>query len=204
MQRFVTICSMPNFLELDYWQTWYRDENTQTMAGIYTARKNTEVRAFLGFAEDNLTVDYRDTDAQRAEVQRRFAGAGWVVPKLVEAMLTAPDFYFDETAQIVMDPWHSGRVGLVGDAGYCCSPLSGQGTSVALIGAYVLAGELAAADGDHREGFPNYRARILEYVRGNQSLAFDEDTGDPPIPDEVRQRIVNSFTLPDYSTADQR
>jgi 2-polyprenyl-6-methoxyphenol hydroxylase-like FAD-dependent oxidoreductase len=80
MQRFVTICSMPNFLELDYWQTWYRDENTQTMAGIYTARKNTEVRAFLGFAEDNLTVDYRDTDAQRAEVQRRFAGAGWVVP----------------------------------------------------------------------------------------------------------------------------
>jgi 2-polyprenyl-6-methoxyphenol hydroxylase-like FAD-dependent oxidoreductase len=204
MARFVAICSLPNFLELDYWQTWYRDETTQTIAGVYTARGNSEVRAFLGFADDNLTIDYRDTDAQRAEVQRRFAGAGWVVPRLVEGMLSAPDFYFDETAQIVMDSWHSGRIGLVGDAAYCASPLSGQGTSIALVGAYVLAGELAAAEGDHCAGFASYQERIGQYVRDNQSLAFDEDTGDPPIPDDVRQRIVNSFTLPDYSTLDPR
>jgi 2-polyprenyl-6-methoxyphenol hydroxylase-like FAD-dependent oxidoreductase len=204
MSRYVAICSMPNFLELDYWQTWYRDEQTQTMAGVYSARANREARAFLGFADEDLAIDYRDLDAQRAQVQRRFAGAGWVVPRIVEAMLAAPDFYFDEMAQIVMERWWSGRVGLVGDAAYCCSPLSGQGTSVALVGAYVLAGELAAADGDPGRGFANYQARILDYVRGNQSLAFDEDTGDPPIPEHVRHQIVNSLTLPDYPDLDSR
>src|SRR5262249_42840444 len=57
------------------------------------------------------------------------------------------DYYFDAAAQICMDHWCQGRVALVGDAGYCASPMSGQGTSLALIGAYVLAGELAAASG---------------------------------------------------------
>jgi 2-polyprenyl-6-methoxyphenol hydroxylase-like FAD-dependent oxidoreductase len=149
-------------------------------------------------------IDYRDLDAQRAEVQRRFAAAGWVVPRLVSAMVEAPDFYFDEMAQIVMDRWSRGRVGLVGDAGYCPSPMSGQGTSVALIGAYVLAGELADAGGDHARAFANYETRLRDYVRDNQSLAFDEDTGDPPIPIEVRERIVNSITLPDYPHPDER
>lgn len=204
MRRYVAICSMPNFLELDYWQTWYTDEQTQTVAGVYSARDNSEARAFLGFADEDLAIDYRDVDAQRTQVRRHFAGAGWVVPRIVEAMMAAPDFYFDEMAQIVMDRWWSGRVGLVGDAAYCCSPLSGQGTSVALVGAYVLAAELAAADGDHGRGFANYQARILDYVRGNQSLAFDEDTGDPPIPDDVRHQIMNSLTLPDYPDPDSR
>ena len=89
-------------------------------------------------------------------------------------------------------------------AAYCCSALSEQGTRVGLVGAYVLAGELAAADGDPGRGFANYQARILDYVRGNQSLVFDEDTGDPPIPDHVRHQIMNSLTLPDYPDLDSR
>jgi hypothetical protein len=79
-----------------------------------------------------------------------------------------------------------------------------SGASVALVGAYVRAGELAAADGDHGRGFANYQARILDYVRGNQSLAFDHDTGDPPIPDHARHPIMNSLTLPDYPDLDSR
>ena len=100
------------------------------------------------------------------------------------------------------------RISLPGKAYRDCGGgsglLSGQGTSVALVGAYVLAGELAAADGDPGRGFANYQARILDYVRGNQSLAFDEDTGDPPIPEHVRHQIVNSLTLPDYPDLDSR
>src|SRR5262249_15610856 len=67
-----------------------------------------------------------------------YQGIGWEVPRLLELIPGAPDFYFDVAAQIRMDHWSQGRVVLVGDAGYCASPMSGQGTSLALIGAYVL------------------------------------------------------------------
>ncbi|MDC0679487.1 FAD-dependent monooxygenase [Sorangium atrum] len=79
--------------------------------------------------------------------------------ELLGAMADAPDFYFDRMIQIDMDRWSAGRVVLLGDAGYCPSPASGQGTSLALVGAYVLAGELAASGGDHGVAFARYEAR---------------------------------------------
>ena len=75
-------------------------------------------------------------------------------------MRQAPDFYFDSASQVRMDNWSAGRVTLVGDAGYCPSPLSGQGTSLALVGAYVLASELRAAAGDHRAAFARYQQQM--------------------------------------------
>jgi 2-polyprenyl-6-methoxyphenol hydroxylase-like FAD-dependent oxidoreductase len=93
-------------------------------------------------------------------------------------------------------------VALVGDAGYCCSPLSGQGTSVALLGAYVLAGELKAAsqDGtvDHELGLANYQKEFQDYVKRNQWLVVDNIPGGAPIPQEVFERIVNSIALKVY------
>lgn len=142
------IFTVPNFLELDYWQTWHYGDST--MAGVYSARNNTEARAALAFMDTELRIDYRDTEAQFAELQRRMAEDGWVRAQLLHYMRSAPDFYFDEMSQILMDRWSRGRVALVGDAGYCCSPLSGQGTSVALLGAYILAGELKAAGDDYQ------------------------------------------------------
>jgi len=101
-----------------------------------------------------------------------------------------------------MDRWAKGRVALVGDAGYCCSPLSGQGTSVALLGAYILAGELAAASQggqvDYATGFANYHREFADYVRRNQWLVVDNIPGGAPIPQEVFDRIVGSITLKDY------
>jgi 2-polyprenyl-6-methoxyphenol hydroxylase-like FAD-dependent oxidoreductase len=190
------IFTVPNFLDLDYWQTWHYGDST--MAGVYSVRNNTEARAMVGFMETDLRIDYRDTEAQFAEVERRMAGDGWVRPQLLEYMRTAPDFYFDEMAQIKMDRWSKGRVALVGDAGYCCSPLSGQGTSVALLGAYVLAGELAAAGGDHEKGFASYQAEFHDYVKRNQWLVVDNIPGGAPIPQEVFDRIVNSITPKEY------
>ena len=194
------IFTVPNFLELDHWQTWHYGDST--MAGVYSARNNAEARAMLGFMESGLRIDYRDIEAQFAELERRMAGDGWVRPQLLEYMRTAPDFYFDEMSQIKMDSWARGRVALVGDAGYCCSPLSGQGTSVALLGAYVLAGELKAAsqDGkvDHEAGFANYHREFSDYVKRNQWLVVDNIPGGAPIPQEVFDRIVDSITLKDY------
>jgi 2-polyprenyl-6-methoxyphenol hydroxylase-like FAD-dependent oxidoreductase len=190
------IFTVPNFLELDYWQTWHYGD--ATMAGIYSARNNSEARAMLGFMDTELRIDYRDTEAQFAELERRMADDGWVRPQLLEYMRTAPDFYFDEMSQIKMERWSRGRVGLVGDAGYCCSPLSGQGTSVALLGAYILAGELAAAGDDYELGFANYHAEFADYVKRNQWLVVDNIPGGAAITQPVFDRIVSSITLKDY------
>jgi len=194
------IFTVPNFLDLDYWQTWHYGDST--MAGVYSARDNTEARAMLGFMDSELRLDYRDTEAQFAELERRMADDGWVRPQLLEYMRQAPDFYFDEMSQIKMDRWSRGRVALVGDAGYCCSPLSGQGTSVALLGAYILAGELKAASQsgelDYERGFANYRNEFQDYVQRNQWLVVDNIPGGAPIPQEVFDRIVRSIELKDY------
>jgi 2-polyprenyl-6-methoxyphenol hydroxylase-like FAD-dependent oxidoreductase len=193
---YAAIFTVPNFLDLDYWQTWHYGDST--MAGVYSARDNTEARAMVGFMEPDLRIDYRDTEAQFAELERRMADDGWVRPQLLQYMRTAPDFYFDEMSQIKMDRWSKGRVALVGDAGYCCSPLSGQGASVALLGAYVLAGELAAAGGDYEKGFASYQAEFHDYVERNQWLVIDNIPGGAPIPQEVFDRIVNSITAKEY------
>lgn len=168
------------------------------MAAVYSARDNAEARAMLGFMDTELRIDFRDTEAQFAELERRMAGEGWVRPRLLEYMRTAPDFYFDELAQITMDRWSHGRVALVGDAGYCCSPLAGQGTSVALLGAYILAGELADAGGDHELGFANYHAAFGDYIVRNQWLASDDVPGGEPIPPEEFYRVVHSLALKHY------
>ncbi|OBF64595.1 hypothetical protein A5753_01360 [Mycobacterium sp. 852002-51971_SCH5477799-a] len=194
------IFTVPNFLDLDYWQMWHYGDST--MAGVYSARNNAEARAMVGFMDTDLRIDYRDTAAQLAELERRMAGDGWVRPQLLEYMRAAPDFYFDEMSQIKMDRWSRGRVALIGDAGYCCSPLSGQGTSVALLGAYILAGELKAATRDetvdYEAGFANYHREFSDYVKRNQWLVVDNIPGGAPIPQEVFDRIVASITLKEY------
>ncbi|OBB93144.1 FAD-binding protein [Mycobacterium sp. 852002-30065_SCH5024008] len=197
LDTYAAIFTVPNFLDLDYWQTWHYGDST--MAGVYSARNNSEARAMLGFMDTDLRIDYRDTEAQFAELERRMADDGWVRPQLLEYMRGAPDFYFDEMSQIKMDRWSKGRVALVGDAGYCCSPLSGQGTSVALLGAYILAGELATAGDDYELGFANYHKEFNDYVKRNQWLVVDNIPGGAPIPQEVFDRIVSSITLKDYS-----
>jgi 2-polyprenyl-6-methoxyphenol hydroxylase-like FAD-dependent oxidoreductase len=194
------IFTVPNFLDLDYWQMWHYGDST--MAGVYSARNNAEARAMLGFMDDELRLDYRDTEAQFDEVERRMSDDGWVRPQLLQYMRNAPDFYFDEMAQIVMDHWSIGRVALVGDAAYCCSPLSGQGTSVALLGAYILAGELKRATQrdwvDHGLAFANYFKRFHGYIVRTQFLATDNIPGGAPISQEQFDAIVNSITPSNY------
>lgn len=190
------IFTVPNFLELDYWQKWHYGDST--MAGVYSARENTEARAALAFMDTELHLDYQDKEAQFAELERRMIEDGWVRAQLLHYMKSASDFYFDEMSQIMMDQWSKGRVALVGDAAYCCSPLSGQGTSVALLGAYILAGELKLAGTDYQRGFANYYAEFSGYVERNQWLATDSVPGGEPIPQEEFERVVHSLTLEDY------
>ncbi|MCO5998533.1 FAD-dependent monooxygenase [Actinoallomurus rhizosphaericola] len=204
---YVGVYTAPNFLGLDRWQTFCMEDGVG--GGVMTARGNTEVRVYVGFSsEEPLDYDYRDIEAQKRLLADR-VGDVWVFPTALKYMWDAPDFHFDGMAQIHMDRWARGRVVLLGDAGYCGSPMSGQGTSMALIGAYVLAGELAAAGGDHEAGFAAYEAELRDFVAKNQALALvDRDrleaSGEDAVPDDDIARlmeVVNSLTLKDYAPA---
>ncbi|WP_030253623.1 FAD-dependent monooxygenase [Streptomyces violens] len=188
---YVGVFSTGNFLELDDWQVWLQDGGASYV--VYPARGNSELRATLGFSSEPFTYDHRDTEHQKALLQERLGHLGWETPKLLAAMREAPDFYFDAMAQIHLDRWTAGRVALVGDAGYCPSPLSGQGTSLALVGAYVLAAELGRTPEDHRAAFGRYDARLRPFVARNQALATENPSG--PAPEESIEAAKNGLAL---------
>jgi 2-polyprenyl-6-methoxyphenol hydroxylase-like FAD-dependent oxidoreductase len=96
---------------------------------------------------------------------RVYADAGWLVPELMAQLGDADDLYFNRDAQVRVACWSQGRSVLLGDAAFGGS--LGMGTSMALVGAYVLAGELAAAGGDHRAAFAAYERALGDYVRAN-------------------------------------
>ncbi|MEU1377452.1 FAD-dependent monooxygenase [Streptomyces triculaminicus] len=188
---YVTVFSTRNFLELDNWQLWLNDDSATYC--LYPVRDNSELRATLGFRSEPIAYDHRDTEQQKALMTAGLAHMGWETPRLLDAMRQAPDFYFDSMAQIHMDRWSTGRVALAGDAGYCASPLSGQGTSLALVGAYVLAAELGRADGDHTAAFARYEERMRPFVDLNQALATANQGGMPS--DEALEEAKNGIAL---------
>nr|POE59174.1 uncharacterized protein CFP56_24444 [Quercus suber] len=81
-------------------------------------------------------------EAQQELVRRTFADAGWQAQRLLDAMPSTPDFYFQAVKQIRMSRWSNSRVVCLGDAAYAPTPLTGAGASLAITGAYILAGEL--------------------------------------------------------------
>ncbi|CCH30442.1 FAD-dependent monooxygenase [Actinosynnema sp. NPDC047251] len=169
---YVGVFSTENFLDLEDWQVWVHNDTRTASYCLYPARDNTELRATLGFAADPLDHDRHDVDGQKALIAERLADLGWETPRLLKAMWAAPEFYFDAMAQVRLDEWSRGRVVLIGDAAHCPSPLSGQGTSLALVGAYVLADELGRSD-DHRTALARYEERLRPFVALNQALATE-------------------------------
>ncbi|MEV3920840.1 FAD-dependent monooxygenase [Actinomadura coerulea] len=138
-------------------------------AALYAVGDNDEVHAFLNFARPEPPFGaLTSPEAQRELVAAVFADAGWEVPGMLVAMHDADDLFFDGVGQIRMSRWSSGRGALVGDAAYAPSFLTGQGTSLALVGAYMLAGSLAG--GDHAAGFAAYERDTRGFVTLNQGL----------------------------------
>ncbi|MGW4367226.1 FAD-dependent monooxygenase [Nocardia takedensis] len=106
----------------------------------------------------------RDVAAQQALLRAELADAGWRAPEILAALPDAADFYFDELARIDVPELAAGRVTLVGDAGYCGSPLSGMGTAMALVGAYLLAGALTADPNDLVGAVRRYARDITPFL----------------------------------------
>jgi 2-polyprenyl-6-methoxyphenol hydroxylase-like FAD-dependent oxidoreductase len=124
----------------------------------------------LSFASDSSKLDLLDRAEQERITRERMAGAGWIVPRLLDDMSAAEDLYFSSACQVHLDHWSEGRVVLVGDAGYCAAPTSGMGTSQALIGARALARHLAESGGDHTKAFTAYEQELRPYVAENQEI----------------------------------
>lgn len=139
-------------------------------ATLYAVRDLPQVTALLSFAGPAPAVDRHDVDGQQALVAEAFAGMGWQVPGLLTLMRRADDFYFDTVSQIRMPEWTRGRVALVGDAGYAPSFLTGQGTSLAVVGAYVLAAALGA-EFDVAGALPAYERTMRGFAERNQGIA---------------------------------
>jgi 2-polyprenyl-6-methoxyphenol hydroxylase-like FAD-dependent oxidoreductase len=168
---YASVATVENHLGLDH--TGQLMNSPGKTVGTYSARDNTEAKALFYFASKPLDYDRRDLEAQKQLVSDTFEGEGWETPKLLDGMRKAPDFYFDSVSQIKLDSYSNGRVALVGDAGYCASPLSGMGTSLGIVGAYVLAGELHAAAGDHVKAFHQYDEVMREFVKACQKQGVD-------------------------------
>jgi 2-polyprenyl-6-methoxyphenol hydroxylase-like FAD-dependent oxidoreductase len=156
--------STDNYLHLDH--TGLSCVVGDRSVNISSSRPAAEARVMFMFPAEDVP---RNRAAQEEAVHAAYENTGWETRNLLARMPAATDFYFDELSQIVMPTWSSGRVALVGDAGYCASPMSGRGTSQALLGAYVLAGELATQD-SHETAFARYEQALRDYVTANQEM----------------------------------
>ena len=114
-----------------------------------------------------LRYNRRDQDEQKAIVREHFADLGWHVPALLDGLPAATELYFDSISRVHVDRWSNGRLVLLGDAGYGAT-FGALGTGTAVVGAYVLAGELARAGGDYQAAFGRYEARLRKAVSTTQ------------------------------------
>jgi 2-polyprenyl-6-methoxyphenol hydroxylase-like FAD-dependent oxidoreductase len=216
----------PDHVGLDGWYLMYLAPGGLN-ASMRPTHDPATAKAGLAFASEPVTYDRHDLEEQRQILVDRFAGAGWQCDALLAAAQEADDFYFDSFLQVHMPNWTSGRVALVGDAGYCASPLSGMGTSLALVGAYILAGELGPADSLDaqriRDAFGRYETKMRPYVDKCQDIPNRVDRFAPnsasdiainiavmkwmqrwpfrPIAARLWFTAADSIDLPDYSTA---
>jgi len=142
------------------------------LAGIYTAQPLDDARVLFMFkSKDELQYHYRDVVRQKELLREAFAGMQATVDGWLDELDRSPTFYFDSITQLQLGSWSRGRVTLVGDAGYCPGPAVGGSTSIAVLGAYVLAGELAEANGDYARAFAAYEREMGEPVRRSRAMA---------------------------------
>jgi 2-polyprenyl-6-methoxyphenol hydroxylase-like FAD-dependent oxidoreductase len=129
----------------------------------------------LAFRTDGeIDYDYRDRAQLRRMIHDHFDDLGWKVPDMLTHVDVEGDFYFDRANQIRMSHWSNGRVALVGDAGYCVSPVAGMGGSMAIIGAGRLAAALQRNPADHVAAFREYEDELRPFVEEVQERAATE------------------------------
>lgn len=123
------------------------------------------------FADDDPEIPV-DLAAQKAVLRQRFAGSGWESSGILAALDGDDELYMDRVSQVHLNRWRQGRVALIGDAAFCISLLGGQGCALARVAAYILAGELKRAAGNHEVAFERYEQKLRDFVAGKQKAAL--------------------------------
>lgn len=207
---YISVFGIDNYLHLDHCDLMY--EANQKLIHISSDEDPKAARAGFMFRSNHVLTNPRDEEEQKQFLKDTFQDVGWEANTLLGLLDSCNDFYFDSITQVKMPSWTKGRIALVGDAGYCASPLSGQGTSLALVGAYILAGELHRAKEGYSEAFSRYNTKMRAFVEANQAFGawvsefylLDAQTSQ----EAAEQRAVdaltklkaaaNSITLPEY------
>ncbi|MGI5500242.1 FAD-dependent monooxygenase [Lentzea sp. CA-135723] len=201
--------SVPNEFGIDGWMIDYQDRDSGRTAGLRPLKDKGQAMAMMSFPAADFDVDFRDVEAQKRLLREQMAGMGWETERILAHLDASPDFYLDQVAQVIMPSWSAGRVALIGDAASSSSPMSGGGTGLALVGAYLLAGELAAANWNPEAGFAGYETRMRSFVEANQEIgrmhvhSLLPQTEPAPEPDmeaftALIDRAINGAELPAY------
>lgn len=161
--------TMDNFLGNNKLFLSYTQPDKQV--GIYSLPDNKLATFFVFRPKHKAQFDIKSTDQQKEVIKNEFGDNVWYYPELIKRIDSYPDFYFDDVSQIKMNDWAKGRVSLVGDACCCPSLLSGQGTALAMVGAYILAGELKNSKGDYQIAYRKYQDLMKPLVEHKQKLA---------------------------------
>lgn len=140
-------------------------------AAIYSNNKNKTTAFFIFTSPKELLYGHHDLEAQKQILRNEFLNCGWKCPHILKNMDKTTDFYFDVVSQIQMDSWSKDRVTLVGDACACPSLLSGQGSTLAMVGSYILAGELKESNGDYKIAFAQYQKIFKPFIDNKQKIA---------------------------------
>lgn len=207
---YLSTFSVPNYLHLHH--TEVTCEHDEKQLGITSDRKPEKATVGFLFRSAAMLEDGRKEAKQKQFLRDSYANFGWEADRLLSLMGESPDFYFDAIMQVQMPSWTKGRVALLGDAGYCASPLSGQGNNLAMVGAYILAGELKQSHGNHVEAFKRYNSLMRPFVEKNQEFGawvaktYLTDTGlsEQQLKDRLEMileaiaKVSCGITLPEY------
>lgn len=153
-----------------------RDEEVYVMyteVGKQVARfamRDDRTTILFVYADEHEATPH-DLAGQKAAIRFVFEGEGWECGPILAGFERTQELYFDRVSQIQMDAWTSGRVALLGDAAFCASLLAGEGSALAMIAAYVLAGELDRAAGDHMAAFAGYERLMRPFIIEKQKAA---------------------------------
>ncbi|AIT10218.1 oxidoreductase [Candidatus Francisella endociliophora] len=122
----------------------------------------------------------------------------WETPDILARLNNVKEIYFDKVSQIRMDNWYKGRVALVGDSAACPSILMGLGSIFAIIEAYVLAGELYKAKGDHTIAFKEWQDKLKSIIDRKQKIGLTNLSAIAP--EEILNKYLSTITVKISST----
>jgi 2-polyprenyl-6-methoxyphenol hydroxylase-like FAD-dependent oxidoreductase len=167
------------------------------MVGRFTLRDDRTLFLFV-FAADGHSLP-STLDEQKAVLGERYAAGKWECASILAELDRATELYFDRVSQIRMSSWSQGRIALIGDAAFCVSLLAGQGSALAMISAYVLAGELAAAGGRYQQAFNRYEALLRPFIDTKQQGAERFASAFAPMTRwglSFRNQVIRAFAIP--------